>query len=180
MTGYDIETKRLHLRPLAIADLEVHHRQITGNPYVMKTLPSARPLTWEQGQAVLTHFIDHWRHHGFGLWAMIEKQQGQLIGHCGLQWLQNTPEIELAYAIAPEYWNQGLTTEAARASVRFGFETLQLQRLVAIALTTNLASQRVMQKAGLKYEKQAHYYNLEVAYYSINREDYQPENSWDV
>jgi RimJ/RimL family protein N-acetyltransferase len=61
--------------------------------------------------------------------------------------------------------------------VRFGFETLQLQRIVSIALATNLASQRVMQKAGLKYEKQAHYYNLDVAYYSLNREDYQPDDS---
>lgn len=178
MTGYEIETERLHLRLLTIADLEVHHRQITANPYVMKTLPSARPLTWERGQAVLTNFIEHWQRHHFGLWAVVAKQQGELIGHCGLQWLQNTPEVELAYAIAPAYWNQGLTTEAARASVRFGFETLQLQRIVAIALTHNLASQRVMQKAGLKYEKQAHFYNLEVAYYSLNREDYQPEDAF--
>ena len=95
-----------------------------------------------------------------------------------MQWLQNTPEVELAYAIAHNYWNQGLTTEAARASVRFGFEMLQLQRIVAIALTHNLASQRVMQKAGLKYEKQAYFYNLEVAYYSLNREDYQLDNSF--
>ncbi|MBD1862055.1 MULTISPECIES: GNAT family N-acetyltransferase [Trichocoleus] len=178
MTGYELETERLQLRLLAIADLEAHHRQITANPYVMKTLPSSRPLTWERGQAVLTNFIDHWQHHGFGLWAMVEKQHGELIGHCGLQWLQNTSEVELAYAIAHDYWNKGLTTEAARASVRFGFETLQLQRIVSIALPTNLASQRVMQKAGLKYEKRAHYYNLEVAYYSLNREDYQPDDSF--
>jgi ribosomal-protein-alanine N-acetyltransferase len=52
------------------------------------------------------------------LWAVIYKQNGEFIGHCGLQFLEDTPEVELAYAIAKADWHQGLTTEAAKASIK--------------------------------------------------------------
>lgn len=170
-----IETERLWLRQFTLADLEDHYRQITGDAEVMKTLPSAKPIPKERAEALLRRFIDHWERHGFGLWAMIHKQDHQLIGHCGLQFLENTPEVELAYAIAQPYWNQGLTTEAAKASVRYAFETLNRQRLVAITSPTNFASQSVMKNAGLRYEKIAYYYNLEVVYFSLERQEYEAQ-----
>jgi ribosomal-protein-alanine N-acetyltransferase len=52
------------------------------------------------------------------LWAVIYKQNGEFIGDCGLQYLENTPEVELAYAIAKAYWRQGLTTKAAKAALK--------------------------------------------------------------
>jgi ribosomal-protein-alanine N-acetyltransferase len=103
------------------------------------------------------------------LWAVIYKQNGEFIGHCGLQYLEDTPEVELAYAIAKAYWRQGLTTEAAKASIKYGFETIGLDPIVAITEPSNFSSQRVMTNAGLKYEKDAHDYSLDVVYYAISR-----------
>lgn len=67
------------------------------------------------------------------------------------------------------YWHQGLTIEAAKASIKYGFETIRLDRIVAITEPTNFSSQRVMTNAGLKYEKDAHDYSLDVVYYAISR-----------
>ena len=84
----------------------------------MKTLPPGKPRSREQTKAALNPRIEHWENHSFGLWAVIYKQNGEFIGDCGLQYLENTPEVELAYAIAKAYWHQGLTTEAAKAALK--------------------------------------------------------------
>lgn len=70
----------------------------------------------------------------------------------------------------------GLATEASRASLKYGFKEVGLERIVAIAKPENIASQRVMQKVGMKYEKNAHYYNSNVVYYALSRADYYARN----
>jgi ribosomal-protein-alanine N-acetyltransferase len=72
--------------------------------------------------------------------------------------------------LAKSYWGRGLATEAAEAALRFGFEIAKLERIVAIAKHENIASRRVMEKLGMKYEKDAYYYNNDVVYYSITNE----------
>jgi ribosomal-protein-alanine N-acetyltransferase len=113
-----LETDRLFLRQFTLAELDDYHRQLFGDPDVMKTLPPGKPRSREQTKAALNPRIEHWENHGFGLWAVIYKQNGEFIGHCGVQYLEDTPEVELAYAIAKAYWHQGLTTQAAKASIK--------------------------------------------------------------
>jgi ribosomal-protein-alanine N-acetyltransferase len=170
--SHDLETKRLLLRQLTLGDLDDYYRQVASDADVMKTLQAGRALSREEAKLKLTRFIEHWQRHGFGLRGMIYKPEGQLIGHCGLQFLDNTPEIELAYTLAKPYWGRGLATEAAIATLQYGFETLHLERIVAITAPTNLSSQRVMTKAGLKYKKDDRYYNHDVVYYAISREEF--------
>lgn len=64
--------------------------------------------------------------------------------------------------------------------MRYGFEEVKLDRIVAITLPEHLASRRVMEKAGLKYERDAHFYNLDVVYYAVSREAWQPDDSLDI
>lgn len=170
----ELETDRLLLRQFTLDDLDIYHQRIFGDPQVMKTLPPGKPVAWQQTQALLLKRLHHWQHYGFGLWALVYKPDQQLIGQCGLQRLEGTAEVELAYAIAQQYWNQGLTTEAAQASISWGFESLSFNRIVAMTQPTNHASQRIMQKLGMQYEKQAHYYGLEVVCYAITRQLFQP------
>jgi ribosomal-protein-alanine N-acetyltransferase len=113
-----LETDRLFLRQFTLAELDDYHRQLFGDPDVMKTLPPGKPRSREQTKAALNRCLNHWERHGFGLWAVIYKQNGEFIGHCGLQYLEDTPEVELVYAIAKAYWHQGLTTPAAKASIK--------------------------------------------------------------
>ena len=62
-----------------------------------------------------------------------------------------TPCVEIGWRLAAEYWNHGYATEAARAVLRFGFDTLQLDEIVAFTVPDNLASRRVMEKLGMTH-----------------------------
>lgn len=117
-------------------------------------------------------FFEHWERHYFGVWILRDKENGDLIGQCGLRWCyEYTQEIELVYAIAPSYWGRGIATEAARASLKYGFEELTPDYIMAITGRTNYASQKVMQKVGLKYEKNVHFYGIGCVYYLIYRHE---------
>lgn len=164
----EIETSRLRLRMFTSADLD-ELALITGDPDVMKYLGMSGPRTKEKTKNTIDAILRHWEQHGFGIWAVEHKADDKLIGWCGLQMLEKTPEVEVAYLLAKAYWNQGLATEAARAAIEYGFNRLKLERIVAIARPANVGSYRVMEKLGMKYEKDAHFYNVDVVYYAIER-----------
>jgi ribosomal-protein-alanine N-acetyltransferase len=174
----EIETARLLLRQYTLNDLD-DLTLILSNPEVMKYSPKG-PIPKEKvkqvTQEILKFFITHWEQHGFGVWAVVDKAS-QLIGHCGLNFLPNSPEVEVLYRFDQSYWNQGIATEATKASLRYGFEEVKLDYIVAITAPEHLASRRVMEKAGLKYEKDAHFYNLDVVYYTLLRAAWQPDSS---
>ena len=93
-------------------------------------------------------------------------------GFCGLVHLDDTSEIEVGYRFAKRFWGMGLATEAAKASLEYGFETLGIDRIVAVVHPDNLASQRVVDKLGLRYIRDAHFYNSNLRYYAITRAQY--------
>jgi len=91
------------------------------------------------------------------LWATIYKESGRFIGRCGLlPWTINgQQEVEVAYTIAREYWGQGLATEAAQAILDYGFEKLNLSRLICVIDEDNLGSRKVAEKIGMSFEREA-------------------------
>ncbi len=105
------------------------------------------------------------------MWAVVVKDSGHVIGYCGLIFLEGTTEVELAYGLAKSSWGKGFATEAARASLRFGFEELKLNRVVAVVNPQNIPSQRVLEKLGMKYTKDAHHYDADLMYYEIPKQD---------
>jgi ribosomal-protein-alanine N-acetyltransferase len=147
---------------------------ITGDTEVMKHLGTSGARTREKTKNTIDAILRHWAKHGFGIWAVEHKADLRLIGWCGLQMLEKTPEVEVAYLLAKAYWNQGLATEAASAAIEHGFDHLKLERIVAIARPENVGSYRVMEKVGMKYEKDAHFYNVDVVYYAIERASPRP------
>jgi ribosomal-protein-alanine N-acetyltransferase len=173
----EIETQRLQLRPYTLDDLD-RLSAILRNPEVMKYSPRGPMPKGKEKQVtreIIEYFIEHWEKYGFGVWAAIEKTSRKLIGHCGLNCLPNTPDIEVIYRFDQNYWNQGIATEATKACLQYGFESAKLYKIVAIASPKHIASRRVMEKAGLKYEKDAHFYKIKVVYYSIHRDNWQPD-----
>lgn len=144
---------------------------LNSDPEVMKYITGGEPMPREQTQARLSFYLSHWQRHGFGLFAVEYKKTDEFAGFCGLQYLDGTAEVEVGYRLARNYWGKGVATESARASLQFGFDHLNLDRIVAVVHPDNLASQRVIEKIGLKYEKQARYYNADVMYYAISRND---------
>jgi ribosomal-protein-alanine N-acetyltransferase len=105
--------------------------------------------------AYLEMNLKHWTQHGFGMWMVRDAETSAIIGRAILRHLdvEGVDEIEVGYGFMPDYWGRGLATEIAQACVRLGFKRLGLPSMVAITTMPNLASQRVMQKAGLAYER---------------------------
>lgn len=167
----EIETGRLRLRAFKPDDLDDLY-MVFGDAEVMTYISGGKPRTREATHAGLLRTIEGWRDRGFGLWAVVEKDNGHVIGYCGLIFLDGTTEIELAYGLAKSSWGKGFATEAARASLRFGFEELKLERIVAVVNPQNIPSQRVLEKLGMKYTKDAHHYNADLMYYEISKQDY--------
>lgn len=170
----EIETPRLQLRPFTPDDVDDLHR-LYSHRDLFKYMSNEKPLLWEQARAVIDAFTENWKRHHFGVWAVVDRNNQRLIGHCGFKFLENTPDVQIGYLLSQSYWGRGLTTEAAAAVLRYGFEVAKLKRIVAIAKPENIASRRVMEKIGMKYEKDAYYYDNDVVYYALSRKAYQLE-----
>ena len=88
-----------------------------------------------------------------------------MLGWNGLQYLPDTEEVEVGYLLSRRHWGQGLATEGAQAALRFGVETLRLGSIVGIVHPENIASQRVLAKAGLTFINEADYFGMHVCRY---------------
>ena len=132
-------------------------------------------LTYEDTKEELEwHMHGHPKHSELGLWATIHKETGKFIGRCGLlPWeIDGELEIEIAYLIDKAYWGQGLATEAAKGILHYGFEQLNLSRLICLIDPDNIASQRVAEKIGMSLEKRVDGIagdNFPTLIYSISR-----------
>ena len=145
-----LETERLVLRPMRAGDLEALWGMF-GDPAVMAAFDE-KPLDQEQVGRWLERNLAHQREHGYGLFAVCLKDDGRLIGNCGLELMEVSGEhvAELGYDFRSDHWNQGYATEAACAVRDYAFNTLRLGRLVSLIRLGNPASERVAEKTGLK------------------------------
>lgn len=168
-----IKTERLTLRGFALDDLD-HLAAILGDPQVMRYMPGGKPYPRERAGTTLNNLLNHWDQHGFGWWAVICNADARLIGWCGLGHVNELAEIEVAYLLDRPYWGKGFATESAHASLRYGFEELKLDRIIALAHTENIASQRVMQKIGMVYETELHLWGLDLVQYAITQDVHRP------
>jgi RimJ/RimL family protein N-acetyltransferase len=149
-----LETERLILRHQVLEDLDALYA-LYCDPEITRYIPDA-PTNYEETREELEwHRNGHPRHPELGLWATIHKESGAFIGRCGLlPWrIDGREEVEVAYTMARAYWGQGLATEAARAILQYGFQTLNLTRLVCLIDPENIASQRVAEKIGMTLER---------------------------
>src|SRR6204780_2522742 len=148
-----LETDRLGLRGVTAADVD-NLVDLDADPDVMRFITGGIPTSREEIQdEVLPAFLAYYqRYEGYGFWAAIEKATGEFLG-----WFHFRPgkdaapgEVELGYRLRKSAWGRGYATEGARALIRRGFTVSGVQRVTAEAMAVNLASRRVMEKAGLK------------------------------
>jgi RimJ/RimL family protein N-acetyltransferase len=172
----EIETRRLRLRAFTAEDLDGLHL-VFGDAEVMRFISGGKARSREETEIGLGRTIEGWRTRGFGFWAVTSLDSTGLIGYCGFMFLENTPEVEIAYGLKKSHWGRGFATEAARACLRCGFEELKLARIVAVVHPQNVASQRVLEKLGMTYAKRVHHYDAELMYYEISKSDYSPKDS---
>lgn len=157
------------MRPILVADLDALVA-IWADPEVTRFLPSRGvPISRERTEKALVSFFEHWEKRGYGIWAIIENTSSEMVGYCGLRYLDELGEAEVLYGLTTAYWGRGIATQATKASISYGFNVANLNRVIVLLLPDNQASRRVIEKAGLHYEKQVHIFNLDALYYSIEK-----------
>jgi RimJ/RimL family protein N-acetyltransferase len=179
MTIPTITTPRLVLRAFTQEDVEpLYH--ILRQEDVLRYFPPTDPLPRDRVQKMVLGLLKHWEARGYGLWAVEARSGGQLMGRCGLQWLPDTKEVEVDFILGRTFWGQGFATEAARASLRHGFEELEVELVVGIVHVENRASQRVLEKLGMAILEQRQFFGMECYRYAIERSTYHTASqSWD-
>jgi ribosomal-protein-alanine N-acetyltransferase len=164
-----LETPRLILRQFEPDDVEA----------LALTLSDAETMRFYEApfdRAGVENWIVHnrvrYKEQGHGLWGMILKSSGELIGDCGLtvQHVEGADEVEIGYHVRRDLWGQGLAPEAARACRDFGFGRLPVERLVSLIRPENLQSCRVAEKTGMTVWKEVVLRNLPHLVYAIRRE----------
>lgn len=163
-----LETQRLILREFQQKD--VHQlAPILANPRVMKFSPTGI-ISAFQTQVKIDSFMTSYKALGFGKWAVIYKESNQLIGYCGIaiEEIDNINEREIGYRLDPEFWGKGLASEAALATIKYGFEQLKLPYILGIVERANTASVRVLGKLGMKYERETIFHGVEMDIYRLN------------
>ncbi|MEC4814275.1 MAG: GNAT family N-acetyltransferase [Scytonema sp. PMC 1069.18] len=165
------------MRPFQISDLDAL-AAIWSDPVVTQFLPSrGARISRENVEKALISFIEHWNTYGYGVWAIEENLSSQMIGYCGLRYLDEMNDIEVLYGLAKDYWGRGIATKAVKAAIDFGLSKSGLRRIIALALPENRASVRVMEKAGFEYEKKIHCFGLDGICYVIHQKDITKDKS---
>lgn len=149
-----LETERLVLRRFTEDDVE-DLVELDSDPDVMRFINGGRPTSRHEIESdILPTFLDYYeRFVGYGFWAAVEKSTGRFVGwfHFRPAKGADTDEIELGYRLRKSAWGKGYATEGSRALIDKGFADLDVQRVVASTMVVNVASRRVMEKAGLKF-----------------------------
>ena len=160
-----LTTPRLLLRPLTLDDVDAHHSMVGSDPAVTwKREARSREASAE----ALRGYVAHWEQHGFGVWAVIERTTDRLLGHAGLQHLEDGEEVEISYYLGKPAWGRGYATEAGQAALDHGFGPLGLRRIVAVVRPGNVGSKRVLSKLGFSYERNDSFYGIDdVEYWSV-------------
>jgi ribosomal-protein-alanine N-acetyltransferase len=144
-----LQTSRLHFREFTENDVQLLY-DLNSNPnviqYVHEPPPTIEIITYILHNVILPQYTLY----GQGRWAVHLKANDEFIGWCGLKYIIETGETDLGYRFKEAYWNKGFGYEAVKATIDYGFNTLQLKRIVATALPQNIASWKIMEKCGMR------------------------------
>jgi RimJ/RimL family protein N-acetyltransferase len=166
---HQLNTARLIGTPAAVGDFS-DLRRLHSDPRVMATLSAdGATFTEDETRTFLQRAADHWQAHGFGLWTLRARSDGDFVGYGGIKHatVEGSDVIELAYAITSSHWRKGFATEVSREALKLGFDTMHLERIVAFTLPHNRASRAVMEHCGFKYNRDIVHANLPHVLYIL-------------
>lgn len=166
-----LESERLILRHLTFDDIDAV-LAVIGDPKTMKFYP--QKFTREDAERWVTKSQERYRRDGYGLFAVVLKSNGRVIGNCGLmrQDIESESLIEVGYHFRRDHWGRGYATEAARACMTYAFQNLAAEKVVSFILPENLPSRRVAERNGMAVERQVIFHGLPHLMYAMRREDY--------
>ena len=169
-----LETPRLLLRHLVLENLDELF-SLYSDPEIRRYFPEGVLSLKDTREELEWHMQGYLGYPDMGLWATVEKETGRIIGRCGLlPWeIEGKLEVEIAYMLDKNFWHRGLATEAAHAILEYGFEVLNLSRLICLIDPENTASQNVAKRIGMTLERSVEGINgdnFPTLIYSIARE----------
>lgn len=161
----ELATPRLALRQWRDADL-APFAALNADPEVMRYMP--RCLERSESDALAGRYRERIAERGWDLWALERRDDGSFVGALGLTVATFpapfTPCLEIAWRLAKGQWGQGLATEAAAAVLRFGFQTLALEEVLAFTVPANRRSRAVMQRLGMRHDLAADFEHPRLAH----------------
>lgn len=183
MTTTVMETPRLSLHLMCQEDYPALCKMMQDEAVMYAyegAFSDAEVQTWLDKQRM------RYRHDGFGLYAVVLKATGEMIGQCGLTWQEcrGRQVLEIGYLFQQAYWHQGYATEAARACKEYAFAHLGAEEVCSIIRDTNGASQHVAERNGMKITDTfvKHYRGVDMPHYlfSVRRAAVEPGTAGDV
>jgi RimJ/RimL family protein N-acetyltransferase len=163
-----LETERLLLREFVPEDVDAL-MAVVGDPVTMQFYPA--PFTREEVNNWILRNRARYASDGFGLWAMLLKSTGELIGDCGffVRDVQESFDFELAWHVHRDHWGQGYATEAAQGCIEHAFARLAADRIIALVRPENLSSCLVAEKSGMTRERAILWYGYDHCVYAKHR-----------
>jgi len=148
----ELFTDRLQLRAWRSDDLD-ELAEVFAQPEVWE-YPFGRGFERDETERFLNRQIEDWEGHGFGRYAVVGRETGELAGYAGLQygwWFHEiADEVEVGWRFGRQFWGKGFATEAARATLRVGFDELGVEQIVAVIEPANVSSRHVAERLGLE------------------------------
>lgn len=149
-----LDTERLFLREFTIDDAQLLI-DLNSNSNVTRYTGDGPVESVAKAKEILETIIFPQYPNKIGRWAVHLKSNNEFIGWCGLKFIEELNEIDLGYRFFEKHWGKGYATESAKAVLAYGFNALKLQEIVARAAIDNTNSIKVLEKVGMKFEKEA-------------------------
>jgi RimJ/RimL family protein N-acetyltransferase len=144
------ESPRLLFREFIKDDVQLLC-DLNSNPNIIKYVHEPTPTIENTTEALQNIILPQYKLYGHGRWAVHLRSTSEFIGWCGLKYLKEIDEIDLGYRFKENHWGKGYATEAAKATIDYGFNTLCLKKIIAKALPENTGSLKVMENCGMNY-----------------------------
>ncbi|MES2330955.1 MAG: GNAT family N-acetyltransferase [Bacteroidota bacterium] len=147
------ETERLLFREFTTDDAQLIY-ELNSNPDVVKYVHEEPTTDLNVAlSSIIDRIIPQYTNYGYGRWAMHLKESLEFIGWCGLKYRPERNEVDLGYRFKQPYWGKGYATEAALTTLEYGFASLQIPVITAMAHIDNTASLRVIEKCGMHFQR---------------------------
>jgi len=169
--NYCFKTRNLTFSPLSLRDSDKLHDLWTSER-VCESLWGDDIISKEQTKTIINDSKHLFRKEKLGLWSVKLKKNNTLLGFGGFWYLYEPAELQLIFSVEKQYRGYGYGTEIARAIIHFGFKYRAMQVIVGSNSSTNKAPSRVLQKAGMLFNKQITQDGLATIYYNI------PKSRW--
>ena len=167
-----LRTERLILDIWQSSDWTVF-RPMAEDSEVMRYITGGVAWSEEQIRRFVNRQMELYAERGFCRWRVLNAASGEFMGFCGVGFWGDGLEPEIGWWLARQHWGRGFATEAARCALGDIFERVRLERIVSVAMVGNSASRRVMEKLGLRFEREFDGESARLVRYAISREEWE-------